>query len=444
MTIKTYTNFSKRKNSTKQPTGGTDVSVVLKEPTSIVNPVFKCSSVSDSVNYVYCESFGRYYFVSDIVHVTNDIIELHCSVDVLASAKSNIGSTSAFVERSTTAFNQWISDGEVIPTDEVVQCVSTEGNLVSNLNVTNPNYVVSVVGKGGRKNYVMNSGIIQAAFSSAFDPTTLDFTQIQDCLASLFKSIAEPGQYIKSIKWFPFTVNTGGSETAFFGFTPCVNTVDIATSIEDGSTPISQPARYYNDWRDFDSRFTTVNVYLPGIGPVQIDAKYLENVIAVQYVTDIDTGACTAVLTADSYIIGTYNCQAACDIPMGGLGGLGAANGIGKLLTAFSPNPLQFAANATGGFIDAVGGSISPTESSTGATGNRRLWGNYPYCQMSVTRLGSTGMSAATKGKPLKEARTLSTLSGYVRCSEASVSCPFTDGEKDAINSYLNSGFYYE
>ena len=105
MHITLYT-FSKKNNSTKQPTGGKSVNVRLKENTSVLNPVFILKD--DNFHYNYCKWDNRFYFVNDIVSVTNDISEYHCSVDALASWKADIGALSEYILRSAYA-----SDGEI-------------------------------------------------------------------------------------------------------------------------------------------------------------------------------------------------------------------------------------------------------------------------------------------------------------------------------------------
>ena len=47
-------------------------------------------------------------------------------------------------------------------------------------------------------------------------------------------------------------------------------------------------------------------------------------------------------------------------------------------------------------------------------------------------------------GMPYFQAAQISSLSGYVKCSGASVTIPGYESEKDAVNGYLNSGFFYE
>ena len=50
----------------------------------------------------------------------------------------------------------------------------------------------------------------------------------------------------------------------------------------------------------------------------------------------------------------------------------------------------------------------------------------------------------ADLGRPLMSTRTLSTLSGYIKCADSHFDGVCTDSEKDMVNNFLVSGFYYE
>ena len=75
-----FFNFSKKKNSTKQPTTGSGTqytSCELKEDTSILNPVIKVRVAAipvptvapvNTFTYCYIAKFQRYYFISDWVY----------------------------------------------------------------------------------------------------------------------------------------------------------------------------------------------------------------------------------------------------------------------------------------------------------------------------------------------------------------------------------------
>ena len=113
MTVTYWSNFSKRKNSTKQPTSGTDVTVRLKEDCSIINPVFESATMPATVNYIYVSEWGRYYFVTNVTYISNTTKSFSCEVDVLASFKTQIGSTVARIAFSSTGWNKDIIDNRM-------------------------------------------------------------------------------------------------------------------------------------------------------------------------------------------------------------------------------------------------------------------------------------------------------------------------------------------
>ena len=83
------TNTTKKHNSTLIPPEGRRVPCMLKEGSSIINPmlIFDRANVDHQYNYVYIPDFGRRYFVDDIIY-DGARIYYRCSVDVLASYKS--------------------------------------------------------------------------------------------------------------------------------------------------------------------------------------------------------------------------------------------------------------------------------------------------------------------------------------------------------------------
>ena len=109
MTITYWTNFSKRKNSTKIPTSGTDVTVTLKQPTSIEAPEFTLTD-ANAANITYFKIDNHYYFVADSIRLTNDTVRIIGRQDVLATYKSAIGSTTALIARSSSNYNKYLRD----------------------------------------------------------------------------------------------------------------------------------------------------------------------------------------------------------------------------------------------------------------------------------------------------------------------------------------------
>ena len=108
MATANFYTFSKRKNSTLQPTGtGTQIDVNLKSGTSLLSPTFLLN-ISGRPTYNYVSFEGRYYFITDIISVRNDLWEIQCTVDALASWKTDIGSTAAVILYATGGSNDII------------------------------------------------------------------------------------------------------------------------------------------------------------------------------------------------------------------------------------------------------------------------------------------------------------------------------------------------
>lgn len=90
------------------------VSGVLKEDTSIIDPVIKIKcDLSDvtGCNYLSIPAFGRSYFVNNIRSVVNGLVEFSCHVDVLSSFASEIRGNKAIIKRQENAWNLYLNDG---------------------------------------------------------------------------------------------------------------------------------------------------------------------------------------------------------------------------------------------------------------------------------------------------------------------------------------------
>ena len=448
MNIKYWTGFSKRKNSTRVPTSGTDAAVNLKDDCSILNPVFDCAGVPDNVNYIYVSDFGRYYYVTDVVHVTKDRIQIHCAVDVLATYKSNIGGYTAFVERSASSYDLNISDALIKSTTQIVQSEITQGDTLGGDYDYNGSLVCMVVGKSGMKKFILSLADLAAVFNTSFDATLSSyfdinnpFGSVEDALTGLFCAIGNPAQYVKSVRWFPLSLAGGSAEVPYFGFIGASASRSVSKDTAKMGGSITKPTRYYNDFRDFDSRFTQATVFLPGVGSVQIDPKHLQKNLTFTYYADINTGACDVDLFADQSEIGHYSCQIGIDVPIGGTAGFNPVTQVFNAgVSALALNPI----GVIGSLRDAITDTLQPPTNSTGASGNQKIWDERPFVQVSVTRLGSTGLPTTQLGRERASASQISSLSGYIQCSGASVDIPGYDSEKDAVNGYLNDGFYYE
>lgn len=75
----------------------------LKQETSITDPVIIVDHENPALyNYVFIPSFNRYYFITDIRSIRNNIWELSMHVDVLMTYKDQIKTCSAIIDTSET------------------------------------------------------------------------------------------------------------------------------------------------------------------------------------------------------------------------------------------------------------------------------------------------------------------------------------------------------
>ena len=107
-------NTSEKNKLDKEITDIATVSGVLKEDTSIIDPVIKIEcALSDYVNcnYITIPEFGRKYFVNNIRSVRNGLVEFSCHVDVLSSFADSIRTNKAIIKRQENNWNLYLNDG---------------------------------------------------------------------------------------------------------------------------------------------------------------------------------------------------------------------------------------------------------------------------------------------------------------------------------------------
>ena len=108
----------KRINSTSRffNAGGTTLSCKLKAPCSMQMPVFRVQGLTKGTLYNFCKFEGNYYWIDDVVYITDNIQELHCHLDPLATFRDAIKDTKGMVVYgSSTKWNAYIDDGRFHP-----------------------------------------------------------------------------------------------------------------------------------------------------------------------------------------------------------------------------------------------------------------------------------------------------------------------------------------
>lgn len=111
MNLKLYNNVSEKQCMGKTLINGTEFQGVLREQSSIINPVIRVQSTElPDFNYAYVPDFKRYYFITGIRNLSVSIWEISLSVDVLESFKDSISSNVVILsDTETTGKNNYIS-----------------------------------------------------------------------------------------------------------------------------------------------------------------------------------------------------------------------------------------------------------------------------------------------------------------------------------------------
>ena len=444
MVIKVFTDFTKRKNSTRQPAGGQDINCVLKEDTSILRPVFILNT--PIANYTYVQAFGKYYFVSDVVNLDASRCEVHCTLDVLASYKSDIAAYSAFVERSASYFDEYINDPLLSGRQLMIRDDHYITALTNFFDVTGC-YVVQVMNK--------NDGVILMAMD---DPSPINKILMPATYTTtdIFKASALSNLTTNELAVGPLGVNLGGV------------TLHRVTSDKTYKHMIAfltlPTSGFFGDFRDTNDAFTQYTLSLPGVGFVPLNADFVGSCIknGMQISIDIFIDLVSGDVTYDvsSYEAAQINYKGpfaqfkgnvSVDVPIGKSSGhpirtattyiSGLAGGGGS---AAAGNVVSGAATIFSSQLEAIGNNIRPQVSMMGGSGNKADMRNHTTITLTRRQYGAKEYPTAVAGRPLMQNIYLGNLSGFIKCGGASVPVNAPDQVRDEINSYLNNGFYME
>ena len=114
MTITLFRNISEYNAVNKSITELTTLTGTLREESSIIDPIITISDIDNyvgSMNYAYIPEFNRYYFITNIESVRNNLWRVSFHVDVLYTYRAQIKSNSAIIERNENEYDLKLNDG---------------------------------------------------------------------------------------------------------------------------------------------------------------------------------------------------------------------------------------------------------------------------------------------------------------------------------------------
>lgn len=465
MVLTTF-NFSKDKNSTKIPdSGGTDHNVTLKENCSVIKPIF-ILRYDGTPTFNYCHYIFGYYFVDDIVMQNKNIYEVHCSLDVLGTYRSDILGSTQFIKRSTSDYNANLYDAIF---DPQLNPIITQETTQSPLDSTGT-YIAKISSSTSASfgvTYVCGSRAeISNLIGRCYDLNNWD-NFLTTGLESLQKTVFDFSQYIQEIYWLPVTrgdiPNQGSTGSTFFigawqldGGTGDATTFLGNYVIKLGHS-ITAPSRYYHDFRDFSNNYTQFILDIPGVGSINLDAKDVYKGLAVQYEIDLKTGDAKHIITADNKHITTIRCNYKTPVSyatfnnnfigganqiISGITSIGA--GVGGAIGGDYGSAVKSGASGVGDLatgLVALESITSHQVSSQGTMGD--ILTNSSY---TLTRhvYPCASQPIFNVGRKLNEYRTLSNLSGFCQCENAKLDTSAYGQIKDDIIAHMNNGFFIE
>ena len=488
VTVKLYT-FSKRENSTAQPTGGTSFNCTFKDPTSIIDPVILIDATSvTSYNYAYIASFNRYYFIQDIVSVSTNLWEISLECDVLASYKSQIGSSSEYILRSASDWDGDVMD-DLYPikaeTTLTVGSSSSGGSpgspTTGTFEKTNITYIVGILNNtttdkfGAVKYYAMTptelgnlmSYLLGGTISGHDILTDTDTfinqlsTEIQNGIA---RSLSNPTQYIVESYALPYAPDQGSQETVTIGWWPSPltgnplvkGTNDNYTyAINSGDLDLpSHPQAATRGHYLSTSPYLRYWLYLGIFGFYPLDTLKAIDSTKIHYSIYGDMfGNVKCQLSLGGAIIDTLSANVKNNFPIGQVS-MDALGGASAMLSTVVPTSASAAsadearaASASGlikgasGILSAAGAMLPQARVSGSAGTFTDVF--QPFISYAETH-EVVDDDLAQRGRPLCKVKQISSLSGYILVSDPDIAISGTAEENSRIKTYMANGFYYE
>lgn len=487
-----FANVAKKRNSTLQGTFTTSYDCVMKAPTSLDRPTFLVSA--ETMDYNAAKMGDRYYFIDDVVSVRNGQWEVSCILDVLATYKADILASTQYVCYSSYNSSNWLPDTRI----PVLRSTEYSENLGMDIGLYSSSgfYVLTVVGKNGCVCYGVPKITLEKIIEEIQDWVDDDFAAImagtydpvrpvnyqwgdeKEAIQSLAYMLTQAGcvgnayqnapQMIRSCIWVPLKLSmfeTGSAQPIYLGNYDtgyAANQIRITPGVV--TETINIPWKY-SDWRR--SVCETVYIRLPYAGLIEIGADSIASETSLKVETSIvavDGTMAYRVMTGTGKTIGYYagSCSAPYALGINQRTGAGevvqtAIAGISKTIataTDVTLNPMSIAGGIAGAALEGVNAAYQ--------TANVAL-STHPSCIGSMGGAASSGLDqkvgvivlsheiaiepsamGATMGRPTMAPMSLSSLTGFCQCANAHISAAAQAQELDAIDAYLNSGFFIE
>lgn len=438
--IITLYKFKKRVNSLKIPSGGTNKEVVLKEKTSLYTPTFRVSFNPNGYNYLKYNNY--YYYITDIAYVRSNIFDIECNIDVLASFRSEILSTTAYVVYSQSSFDDRIIDTR-LSTVDTAKIKSSSALLLTDGDQINPTFVLEYV-TSKPPNGVSGIVWLNAANAIAL-ANQLGSEDFKTWLKENEKELQGAYDSVLAMRQIPFNWTGGIGASIYLGSWNSGISGFYPLPVKKYETNINIPFQF-SDFRN-QSPFTSLMLYLPAHGFVEINPNDVIDKSSLNVKLSIDGFTGSGTYIVENLYKGDANF--AIEVSVGTIKGnsLGATtSAVGVLGSLASGNLGGAVASGINGIISSQQRSLGTTGKSTGGASiyaSPSDWRNIYLYSITHNTNQEPSSIAITNGRPLNKNVKLGSLSGFCQTVNASVACSNSE-LSEQVNTYLNGGVFIE
>lgn len=500
--------FEKKRNSTLVPPStmtGIAISANINDAnSSIMSPQLRLAIPGNleadalACNYVHIPVFSRYYYIDDIRYNADGTWTYSCSVDVLASFKTDILNSYGYVGRA--------SNPEHVNTDIPDSFYPAEANFITQIDKTGTGffptpetgtYIISVVSNnapslGAVSYYVISAEQLATLVNSlvGFAPVPSGeslptVSEIDEISGDVLKSLVNPFQFITSCKWYPFAPGTltGQSDEVddlvVFGWGTGTSARKIRTnglyhSFEQGYFPLNELSvdnldeyPHYAPYAQYSliTPWGTYELDASVIAKLYADAEASESTANRLIYFDMTTNLVSGMIEFEAYcffgenqkyILARTEANFAVDIPLAQISidyysaakAMTSAVGEAGNAIGWITNPIGTGANVSNYILDATKAAMSPSVAISGSTtgGINR---NIEWIILQIKRFHTITKANGIYGSPVKKPAYISNIVTniytYIQMDQSNfASATATSTETDAIINYLQGGVYIE
>lgn len=488
-TVPVYiTSTNKKRNSTKIVQNGTEFQCSFKDDVSVIAPKIyvrvEPGTDTASWNYMHIPALKRYYFITTTIKVTATTVMCIGEVDVLATYRSEILATDAYVYYSQSKYNPWIKDDRLETENHSKLVGIIEEDFTGYFDIDGCFVLtISTDSANGTNNSLSTSMVLSRNDMSALGEVLFSEDVIQEAKNYFNKPIDN----VISCVWLPiepisfvsaYTAEFKIGNTVYGGPYPIVE--DAVTSVITISLQELLPYFYkdeetqivsYRDFRNCEP-YTKYQMFLPGCGLIDLpmtqiieDGESNDPEIKLNYTLSPMTGDVSYAITIkgqqinDNFIYADGNIGVNIPIASKSVNGSGivsgAIGGMSGLITSlagiFTANPVLGIGGATGAFAGIISGTVAANSYNNYHKGSlnsfANAWMNEKIFVFSKTIPTSDSPANLAKviGRPLFKRVKLGTLSGVVVATGVMVSAlGATSTELDMINDFVNKSRQYD